>query len=210
MRRSQRGTRLNWTASQLDWTLLQPLLSPFIPVPSYMQHLLMPAADPHWGDTLNGSLIRILVTLGHARNTTIPVTSSRTGFRALSSYCLLYNQKHVHKSSAVANVWHSFFCLLDYVWVADLKQRICKHQTTKINHNETELSEKKIKLWSFYNCGLYDIFSDDTHFCTQVKMSTNSVHFRKSQGKWKDLKWGNFASSATARPRGKSLPFHNP
>ena len=26
----------------------------------------MPAADPHQGDTLNGSLIRILVTLGHA------------------------------------------------------------------------------------------------------------------------------------------------
>ena len=26
----------------------------------------MPAADPHRGDTLNGSLIRILVTLGHA------------------------------------------------------------------------------------------------------------------------------------------------
>ena len=66
MRCSQRGTRLNWTASQLDWTPLQPLLSPFIPVPSYVQHLLMPAADPHRGDTLNGSLIRILVTLGHA------------------------------------------------------------------------------------------------------------------------------------------------
>ena len=49
-----------------------------------MQHLLMPAADPHWGDTLNGSLIRILVTLGHACNTAIPVTSSRTGFWALS------------------------------------------------------------------------------------------------------------------------------
>ena len=45
----------------------------------------MPAADPHRGDTLNGSLIRILVTLGHARNTAIPVASSRTGFRALSS-----------------------------------------------------------------------------------------------------------------------------
>ena len=66
---------------------------PFIPVPSYMQHLLMPAADPHWGDTLNGSLIRILVTLGHARNTAIPVTSSRTGFRALSSLPFL---KHAH------------------------------------------------------------------------------------------------------------------
>ena len=45
---------------------LQPLLSPFIPVPSYLQHLLMPAANPQRGDTLNGSLIRILVTLGQA------------------------------------------------------------------------------------------------------------------------------------------------
>ena len=93
MRRSQRGTHLNWTASQLDSTPLQPLLSPFIPVPSYVQHLLMPTADPHWGDTLNGSLIRILVTLGHARNTAIPVTSSRMGFRALSSLPFL---KHAH------------------------------------------------------------------------------------------------------------------
>ena len=38
---------------------------PFIPIPSYAQHLLMPAADPHRGDTLVGSLIRILATLGH-------------------------------------------------------------------------------------------------------------------------------------------------
>ena len=66
-------------------TALQPLLSPFIPVPGYLQHLLMPAADPHRGDTLNGSLIRILVTLGHAAQTVILVTSSRTGFRALAN-----------------------------------------------------------------------------------------------------------------------------
>ena len=73
--------------------LLTAAAVPFIPVPSYMQHLLMPAADPHRGDTLNGSLIRILVTLGHARNMAIPVTSSRTGFRALSSLPFL---KHAH------------------------------------------------------------------------------------------------------------------
>ena len=45
--------------SQTQVHPLQPLLSPFIPVPAYWQHLLMPAADPHQGDTLNGSLIRI-------------------------------------------------------------------------------------------------------------------------------------------------------
>ena len=47
-------------------TLFQLLLSPFIPDPGYWQHLLMPAADPHRGNTLNGSLIQILVTLGHS------------------------------------------------------------------------------------------------------------------------------------------------
>ena len=90
-------TALSWlvqlTNSNSSLPPLQPLLSPFIPVPGYLQHLLMPAADPHQGDTLNGSLIRILVTLGHASQHGNTVTSFRTGFQALASLPFL---KHAH------------------------------------------------------------------------------------------------------------------
>ena len=86
-------------APQLDWTpdltrLPTAAAVPFLypsPATCSISSCLQP--DPHWGDTLNGSLIRILVTLGHARNTAMPVTSSRTGFRALSSLPFL---KHAH------------------------------------------------------------------------------------------------------------------
>ena len=65
---------------------LQPLLSPFIPIPACWQHLLMPAADPHPCDTLCGSSTR---TSGDTRSccpqTVTCVTSSRMGFRTLAT-----------------------------------------------------------------------------------------------------------------------------
>ena len=53
-------TALNWSVwiPNLNFTL-QPLLSPFIPIPVCWQHLPMPIADPHQGYTLCGSSIWI-------------------------------------------------------------------------------------------------------------------------------------------------------
>ena len=53
------SVELTHVDSQSQLQPLQPLLSPFIPVPVCWQHLLMPATDRHRGDTLCGSLIWI-------------------------------------------------------------------------------------------------------------------------------------------------------
>ena len=76
-------------------SLLQPLLSPFIPIPAYWQHLLMPAADPHRGDTFNGSSIWISSDTSFMPLKTVTrVTSSRMGFRALAKLLSLGINRH--------------------------------------------------------------------------------------------------------------------